>query len=204
MQTDLINDFLFGGHELPAELALETERKRLDDFFSIRAVIKEYPKGYLLLAQDQIPNRIYYLIDGMAEGSIENMHGERRVTHAFMTGAFPVDGFMFPAARPSKFFCRTLIKSKLISLSRVDVEKLFEKFPYTKIVLNYIAENNLRNSNAELLSAYNKSIDRLKAMNAQWPGIERIAPRGFIADLVHMSQRHIRRLIAESNKNPDW
>lgn len=204
MKTDLINDFIFCGHPLPAELNSEKERNTLYDFLAQRAISKEYPKGYLLLAQDQIPNRLYYVEEGMAEGLMENMYGERKVTHAFMNGSFPIDGLKFATASPSKLYCQTLIKTKLISLSRADVDKLFERFPYTKIVLNYIAEDNLRNCNAELLCAYNKGIDRIKAVHRQWPGIEQVAPRGFISDLVHMSLRHITRLIAEDNTKPNW
>ena len=194
MSLNIIGDFIFNGHELPAELCDESEQVRLNDFLYSRILKSRFYKGHHLLKVHQIPDKVYYMNEGLASGYRIDQNGRRRLTHGWLNGAILTDGWQFLSQKPSCIYIEVVKNNvELISLHRSDITDMVERFPYTREFYMVIIDNNIKNSNAQIVREY-KGPEKLKSMRKQWPGIELIAPKSFIAELLNISRQYLDRI----------
>lgn len=198
MNTNLISNFIFSGKQLPDELINdEKKRLRLEEFILERISARKYRKGERLLELGEVPDVIYFLSDGVVGGYKSSEDGSLKLAHGWINKSIVTDGWQFIASKPSMLSIR-VIKSNtvLMGLSRIYIDQMFSIFPYTRIFIENIIEDNDRNSNRTILMGKNGH-QKLGRMRDRWPGIELVAPRSFIADLLHITSQHYCRLLRE-------
>ena len=194
MSLNLIGDFIFNGHELPAELCDESEQVRLNDFLYSRILKSRFHKGDHLLKVHQIPDKVYFMKEGVVSGYKIQQNGKRKLTHGWLNSAILTDGWQFVSQKPSSIYIEIVKNNvELISLHRSDITDMVERFPYTRHFYMSIIDNNIRNSNAQIVREY-RGVEKLKSMREQWPGIELMAPKSFIAELLNISPQYLCRV----------
>ncbi|TDQ10279.1 Crp/Fnr family transcriptional regulator [Pedobacter metabolipauper] len=198
LNEQILYDFLFACKSIPEELKDENEREKLISYFNTQVCIAEYSNNTVLLQADYVPDHVYYVHKGMVKGYTIDRKNKEKVAFLWLKNSLVADAESFISrSRTNLNLQVTAPGTILISITYRKLISLFEHFPYTRIFLDGLEENNCKHCNIDLLEKCVTGRERLEEMRCMFPKFEQHVPKKLTADFLHITRQRLTQLYSD-------
>lgn len=166
------------------------------DFFLSKIVIKDVPKGHLLIQQGEVANFIYYVNKGLFRTYLIR-DGKEINTEFFFENSFmsAFTGFLFQ--KPTSLNIEALKDSTLFYISKNLLEDLYKLNPLWFALGKYIFENEfVKKCKRESSFLQHTATERYLALLQQYPLIETSVSLSHIASYLGIQPETLSRIRA--------
>ncbi|MDX1278437.1 Crp/Fnr family transcriptional regulator [Oceanihabitans sediminis] len=152
-------------------------------------------KNKVLVSQGDICNYLYFLEEGMARSYYLNDSGKEITQWFFGVGKFMTSADSFFQQTPSLYYLETLEDCILYSISKSQIDMLFDKYPKME-KLGRLATTEMLTKIVNKLNAiqFQTARERYEYMLAEFPDIAYHVPLGHIASYLGMTQETLSRI----------
>jgi len=156
--------------------------------------IRSYDKKVKLTDIGEVAENIHFILSGLARKYF--FKGKQEIiTHIVKEGGLISSAASFFSGKPSKYIVETLEQTKVISLSRQNLEKLFEKDKKWERITRLLMGNYFIVQEIQVLDNIRLSTkERLRKFINENPDLMERVPQKSIASLLHIKPETFSRL----------
>ena len=178
--------------------------KRIDlsdevkDFTQSISTIKKIKKGDILIKENQIVNKTYFVVEGCLRSYVFDSHGKEHTLQFALKNDWISD---YIAIFNNEKSCQTVectSDSKVIEISISEgIENIFLRFPKIESIHRKNLERNVVSLQKRILNQLQLiSLDRYRFFLEQYPEIEKYAQNYHIASYLGITQQSLSRIRA--------
>jgi len=197
MAADELYKLLFKVKNLPAALSNEGEREQITAYLNKVIGHSYHQRNQLLLSEGQEAMYIYFLEKGFARGYYQDTQNDQEHTVIFWDQhSIITDPPAFFEKGPSSLNIEVMAGSRLLFISRQQLNELYQAFPYAeiftfRITSFYSAYFAKRSNDLVSLSAW----QRYQQLLTRFPHIELKISKKIIASFIDIAPQSLSRLI---------
>lgn len=165
---------------------------------------REYPKNHILIKEGQTEQQLYFVCKGLIHQYFYK-EKEQVTTDLVIEGTITGSVSSFLSARPSHYYLETMEPALLISISRQDLEKLYNSDKKWQRFGRILITHFLLQQEKHILDNIRYSVrERLAHFAADFPQLMKRAPQRKLASYLDIKPETFSRLksvITEKQKN---
>lgn len=174
-------------------IELTTEIKKFTQSIS---TIKKLKKGDVLIKENQIVNKTYFVIEGCLRSYVFDNFGKEHTLQFALKNNWISDYIAIFNDEKSTQTVECIADSKVIETSVIDgIDNIFLRFPKIELIHRKNLERNIVSLQKRILNQLQlTSLDRYKYFLKQYPEIEKYALNYHIASYLGITQQSLSRL----------
>ena len=168
----------------------------IKEFTQSISTIKKLKKGDVLIKENQIVNKTYFVIEGCLRSYVFDNFGKEHTLQFALKNNWISDYIAIFNDEKSTQTVECIADSKVIETSVIDgIDNIFLRFPKIELIHRKNLERNIVSLQKRILNQLQlTSLDRYKYFLKQYPEIEKYALNYHIASFLGITQQSLSRL----------
>jgi len=197
-----LRDFLLNQQAFPQELSAPDKRDELFQLLDSYLIIMYHRRKVLILQPDEIPNKVYFVEQGIVRGFTVGDEGKKEKTVSLWLGkSLMTDAVSFVHQLKTKLIIEVMPDTILASITYEQLIKIFQAFPSSTLFLSCLIEKHAENSNTRLNDKNLTAWEKLVEMRQNFPGIDVLVQKETIASFLNITPQHLSRIIRENRRD---
>lgn len=196
-----LHDYLFDLYPLPDELKDGIKRNDLIQFISSRISTTHHSRRVLIQAEGMIPDRIYYVKQGLVRGfKYDKTKNKEKTVSLWDTNGLVSDAAGFIHQTPSNLFIEVMSDTILASLSYGQLIEIFNHFPFIRPFMGALVEYDIQYSNKSYSDRTVNAWERLVNMRNNYQNLDQLVSKEVIASFLEITPQHLCKIIKDNSR----